>query len=70
MGTEALTNPAERMNTREVAEALNVTEATVRGWRLRDVGPKWFKIGGRVFYMRADLDRYVREAYAQGGGEA
>jgi predicted DNA-binding transcriptional regulator AlpA len=38
--------------------------ATLRYWRcLGDSGPKSFKLGRRVLYHRADVERWIAEAY-------
>lgn len=50
------------MTTAEVAEYLNVKEATLRWWRHRDTGPKSFTLGAKkVMYRRQDVDAYVME---------
>jgi hypothetical protein len=50
----------------EVAEMTRLPQATLRFYRHRGYGgPKSFKIGDRVCYMRADVEQYIREAYAK-----
>lgn len=51
----------------EVAEMLRTPEATLRYWRHVGTGPRSFKLGGRVAYKRADVERYVEEQYAKAG---
>lgn len=45
----------------EVAERLRVPPATLRYWRTRGEGPKGFKVGRRVLYRAATVDRWLAE---------
>ena len=56
------------MNTRTVrrwayeadaSEYLQIPMPTLRGWRQRGVGPRFYKIGGRVRYDLDDLDAWI-----------
>jgi hypothetical protein len=38
---------------------LGVAQKTLVMWRLRGIGPRWCKVGGRIFYFRRDLDAFV-----------
>lgn len=49
----------------EVAEHYRTTEGTVRFWRTRGYGPKAVKLGTRVLYPRAEIERFDRELAAQ-----
>jgi predicted DNA-binding transcriptional regulator AlpA len=50
----------------EVAEMTRLPQATLRFYRHRGYGgPKSFKLGDRVCYMRADVEQYIRDAYAK-----
>ena len=33
---------------------------TLAQWQLQGKGPRSIKVGGRVFYYRADLDAFIR----------
>jgi hypothetical protein len=49
----------------EVSEMTRLPKATLRFYRHRGYGgPKSFKIGNRVCYMRADVEQYIKDAYA------
>ena len=52
------------MNTKEAAEYLNASPATVKSWRFLGKGPKFCKPmkgrGGRVWYFKEDLDAWLR----------
>jgi predicted DNA-binding transcriptional regulator AlpA len=47
----------------EVAEMTRTNPATLRYWRsVGDCGPKSFKLGRRVLYHRAGVERWIAEA--------
>lgn len=54
----------EIMTPEEVASRLKVSQQTLRSWRMRNYGPKWFKLGDAstslVRYRREDVDTYLR----------
>jgi DNA-binding transcriptional MerR regulator len=57
------------LSTDGAAAYLDMPPATLAYWRSIGVGPKWFKLGRRVRYDRADLDSYIdvqREASRHG----
>ena len=35
------------------------TAGTLRVWRCKGRGPRYHKMGGRVLYLGADLNRYI-----------
>jgi hypothetical protein len=43
------------------ASYLRTPVATLRYWRHLGIGPDGFRIGRRVVYRRADLDRWISE---------
>jgi predicted DNA-binding transcriptional regulator AlpA len=45
----------------EVAEHYRTTEGTVRYWRHTGYGPKGVKLGTRVLYPRAEVERFDRQ---------
>ena len=49
----------------EIAERYRTTEATVRYWRHIGFGPKGIKMGTRVLYPRAEVERFDRELRMQ-----
>jgi hypothetical protein len=64
--TNAATTPAPAtMNRTHAAAYLSVAESTMERWWANDVGPRGIKLGtdrrARVFYSRAELDRFVAE---------
>ncbi len=54
----------ELLTVGEVAEMTRVDMGTLRWWRSIDDGrgPKSFKLGRRVMYRRADVEKWVKEA--------
>lgn len=51
----------EFLSTADVAELLEVPEATVRYWQWRGIGPRSYKIGRLRKYKRADVLRWIEE---------
>ena len=49
------------LNVAEVAERYRTTEATVRYWRHIKFGPKGVKVGTRVLFPLAEIERFDRE---------
>jgi predicted DNA-binding transcriptional regulator AlpA len=50
---ERLLNPAE------AGDYLGFTEGWLAKLRMRGGGPKWFRLGRKVRYTRADLDAWI-----------
>lgn len=54
--------PTEFLTTEEVAARYRTSPATVRWWRqLGTYGPKGIKVGRRVLYSQAEIDRFEKE---------
>jgi predicted DNA-binding transcriptional regulator AlpA len=47
----------------EVSELTRLPLATLRFYRHRGDGPKSFKLGNRVAYKRADVERWIEAQY-------
>lgn len=56
------------LTTNEVTDVLRTPAETVRYWRHIGKGPKSFKVGRRVLYAREDVEAFIAEARAGGGG--
>jgi hypothetical protein len=58
--------------TPEIAERYRTPEKTVRYWRAIGYGPKGTRVGVRVLYPRAEVERYDTELaqQARSGGSA
>ena len=61
-------NP-DYLTTDEVAARYRRPAATIRYWRHTGYGPKGVKMGKRVVYARAEIERFDREL-AQDAGAA
>ena len=49
------------LTTKQLAERVgNVSESTVRYWRLTGYGPEGFRVGRRVLYPETEVDRWLR----------
>jgi len=51
----------------EVASILRVSPWTVRRWRTKGIGPRYFRLVGRVFYSSRDVADYIRSLPTGGG---
>ncbi|WP_267626540.1 helix-turn-helix transcriptional regulator [Gordonia sputi] len=56
----------EMLRPAEAAELTKTPVETLRYWRRKGFGPRSFRIGRRVFYMRADVLEWI-EVQASGG---
>ena len=52
--------PDGRLDRENAALYLGCTPKTLAMWALCGRGPKPVKAGGRIFYYRADLDRFIK----------
>jgi hypothetical protein len=51
----------------ELAERFRTTVAVVRYWRHQGYGPKGIKVGARVLYPVAEVERFERELQPPAG---
>jgi hypothetical protein len=51
--------PDGRMNDENAALYLGVKRQTMQKWRCNGQGPKFVKLGSKVFYYKYDLDGYL-----------
>ncbi len=49
---------------RHVRALLNVSPVTLWRWREAGTGPRWCKMGARVLYDAADVERFVENSFA------
>lgn len=50
----------------QAAQYLRLSERTMFRMKAEGSGPRWFKISGRAFYRKADLDAWIT-SHVQGG---
>lgn len=55
------------LTVQEVAALLRTSAETVRYWRHIGKGPTSFKVGRRVLFERAEVERFIEEARSAGG---
>lgn len=48
----------------ELSTRLGTPVATLRHWRAHGTGPRAFRLGRRLVYDEADVERYLRELKA------
>jgi|tagenome__1003787_1003787.scaffolds.fasta_scaffold11707969_1 hypothetical protein len=60
----------ELLRTAEVAQLMRVPMGTLRQWRHRGIGPKGFRLGGRVVYRRSAVEAFIATAEAAEQGQA
>jgi hypothetical protein len=51
--------PDGRMNRKSTARYIGCAEQTLTVWAMRGVGPRPLKVGGRVFYRKSEVDRFI-----------
>lgn len=57
-------NPGPTVKTKEAAEYLKLSPATLRNYRLtQDKGPVYVKSGRRVLYRIVDLEAYAKKHF-------
>ena len=61
-----MTNPAKHddplLTTKEAARYLRMSPATLASWRVKmSDGPRFVRIGGRVFYPLSELKKFRRQ---------
>lgn len=59
------TRPPDYLTTAEVAARYRTVDATVRYWRMIGYGPKGVKVGRRVLYPLAEIDKFDGELAAK-----
>jgi predicted DNA-binding transcriptional regulator AlpA len=43
----------------QLAEQTGISSKTWANWRSQKKGPRYYKIGKKVFYKMADIDRFI-----------
>jgi hypothetical protein len=43
----------------EASKHLRTARQTLAKWRCAKIGPPYVRIGGRIYYLRADLDAFI-----------
>lgn len=45
----------------ELAAQLRVTQETLANWRIKQVGPRFLRIGGQIRYRTRDVDTWLND---------
>lgn len=53
-------DPLGRVDRKNAAKALGRKPKTLADWHSRGLGPKGFKVQGRVFYLWSDIEAFAR----------
>lgn len=61
----ATTEQADYLTVPEIASHYRTTTATIRYWRHIGYGPRGVKVGTRVLYPRAEVERFDQQLRAQ-----
>jgi hypothetical protein len=48
-----------RMDRANAALYLGLSRQTLAVWAMRRVGPPPIRVGGKIFYAKADIDRFI-----------
>ena len=56
----------ELITIQQLSDDLGVPQNTLRYWRSQGRGPNSARIGRRVMYRRADVERWINEQFAGG----
>ena len=49
----------ELMDTKAAAELLHISQRTLDNWRTRNRGPRYLKIGHKIFYGAKDVEAFL-----------
>jgi hypothetical protein len=53
--------PDGRLTSRDAALYLGHSLGRLATWRLERTGPAWCRVGGKIFYKKEELDRFIAE---------
>jgi Helix-turn-helix domain len=60
-GARAAVSISPLLDPVEASDYLRMARQTLARWRCHGLGPQFVRIGGRIFYDRADLDAFIRD---------
>ena len=58
-------NPNELYPPDDAGKILHTPSSTLQWWRTKGRGPRYVKIGRKVFYRRSDLDAFIASGEVQ-----
>lgn len=51
------------LNTAQAAYALQIASGTLQNWRSLGIGPKFIKHRRKIYYLKTDIDQYIRDNF-------
>jgi transcriptional regulator with XRE-family HTH domain len=57
-GVISTSSDVRHLSQEQLAERLGVSQRTLEGWRYRGRGPAYLRLGGRIAYRLADVERF------------
>jgi hypothetical protein len=54
---------------REVCSLLRLSNGGLGNWRRRNLGPAFFRLGGKILYRRVDVEAFLVDHYQRGYAE-
>ncbi len=64
-GEKTSTFVSERLTTNQAARLLCVAPGTLTNWRSQGVGPSFIKHRHSVFYLKSEIEAYIREHFGE-----
>ncbi len=58
--------PDGRLTREDAARYLGLQPKTLAMWTMQGKGPKSVRVGGRIFYFKADLDAFIDDGRSGG----
>lgn len=52
------------LTVKDVCDALDIKRETLWRWRAKGIAPRGFKVGQKIVFKRADVDRWLEERRA------
>lgn len=62
--------PRDCLNTAQAARELNIATGTLQNWRSKGIGPKFIKHRRNIYYLKSEIERYVRKNFGWYGSTA
>ncbi|WP_395001538.1 helix-turn-helix transcriptional regulator [Sphingomonas sp.] len=59
-GVTVLVDPLGRLDRDNAAKLIGITSKTLANWASKGLGPKGFRVGGRAFYWRDEVEAFAR----------
>lgn len=57
--------PDGRVSSNDAAKYLDLSPKTLANWRVMGKGPRWIRMGWRIQYFVADLDKLIEKGVTE-----